>query len=166
MAQGQLYRVMITGFSKDNSEITKTEYLMVGLSIDDIKLKFPYVVDVSDFSRYRFEYVVKEPGRCHVLMTKIERKNCNQEDETIVREGGTAGIFQNVVNSPEDKKFCVLAKTVCFAKTEKHAIKKLGQRLFGGSESVIVSAEELAKDDGFAKPRDVSMFPVASFVRG
>ncbi len=164
MVLGQMYRVAFTGFSKDNQEVTKTEYLMIGSSIEDIKLKFSYVVDVSDFSRYKFDYVVKEPDRVHILWTKIERTNPAQEDATIQRESGTVGIWQKVEKN--GKKYTVRASTTCFAKSEKHALKKLSTRILGGSETVILSAEEIFSGDGYAKPKDSSMFTSASFVRG
>lgn len=165
MVHGQMYRLMVTGFSKDNAEVTKTEYLMVGASIEDIKSKFSYVVDVSDFSRYRFDYVVKEPGRVLVLSTKIERQNNISEDATIRRDSGTAGVWQEV-SQDIGRKYSVRATTVCFAKDEKHAKKKLSARLLGGSELVTVVTEEVFAGDGYAKPKDVSMFQKASFVRG
>ncbi len=167
MVTGQLYRVMLTGVCDLTGDTRKTEYLMVGASVGDIQSRFSYVVDVSEYSRWRLDYVTKEPERAHVLWTKVERSAPNPEDITIKREFGSQGFWQEILgHTPDRHKFEVVARTVLFAKNANQATKKLAERLNEGSDHVKIVVEELPTNDGFAKPKDMSVFPRATFVRG
>jgi hypothetical protein len=146
--------------------MTTTEFLIVGGSPDDIRLRFPYLIDLADFERYRLDYIVKEPSRAFTLKTKSERLNASNPDQAIKREDGTLGIFQHVKNDPDAHRYLVHAETTCYAKNEKSAVKKLASRIQSGSENLRISVEEVAANSGFAMPRDQSVFMSASFVRG
>lgn len=163
---GQHYRVLLKTVAKDGTERRTTEYLAVGTSCEDVRGRFPYIVDLSEFDRYNIEYVVKDPERAHVLRSKLEKAEANKPDINIEREFGTQGFWQQVVSTPNGKKWSVVAKTTCFAKTPAAAAKKLAARINEGSDHVEVVTEELSLDDGFAKPKDMSVFNRATFVRG
>lgn len=166
MVMGQHYRVSMKSVSKDGTERRTTEYLVIGSSCEDVKGRFPYIVDLSEFSRYNIEYIVKDPDRVHVLRSKLEISDPNAPDINIEREFGTQGFWQQVSGASNSKKWSVVAKTVCFAKNPRAAASKLALRISEGSGHVDVVTEELALDDGFAKPKDMSVFHRASFVRG
>ena len=166
MVFGQLYRLGFTGFSSANMEVKKVEYLVVGTSIDDVKTRFPYLVDLSEFDRYRIEYCAKEPSRAFVLSTKLEKTTENKPDVVVERAFGTDAFWQNVKNDNKAKKYSVVARTTCFAFSEKSAKNKLSERIKSLSDHVEVVCEELFGGDGFAKPKDMSMFTKATFVRG
>jgi hypothetical protein len=166
MVTGQFYRVMFWGRSDANREIVQTEFLMIGTSPDDVRMRFPYVVDLSEFSRYRLDYVVKEPGRSYILSTKVEVCNPDEPDENIKRPSGTQAIYNTPPQPSSARKFSVIARTTCFASDTKHAEKKLVARIASRTENVTIECDELPVSDGFAKPKDVSVFKRASFVRG
>ncbi len=170
MVFGQLYRVGFTGFSDNNTETTKIDYLIVGNSVEDIKNRLPYLIDVAEFDRYRIDYCVKEPSRAFVLSTKLEKSKENKPDVIIAREFGSDAFWQSISTTKPGKeaakKYEIVARTTAFAYSEKAARKKLSERLASMSEHVEVVCEELFAGDGFAKAKDVSMFKAASFVRG
>lgn len=166
MVTGQHYRVMLKTVSKDGTERRKTEYLIIGSSADDVRGRFPYLVDLSDFDRYQIDYVVKDPDKAHVLWSKLEKADPQAPDINIEREFGTEGFWQQVQGVSGGKKWSVVARTVCFAKTHAAAAKKLSTRLREGSDHVDVVCEEVGVSDGFAKAKDMSVFPQATFVRG
>ncbi len=166
MAMGQHYRVSLKSVSKDGTERRTTEYLVVGTSCEDVRARFSYIVDVGEFDRYKIEYVVKDPDRAHVLRSRLEKAEANTPDINIEREFGTQAFWQQVAGAPNGKKWAVSAKTTCFAKSPVAAAKKLAARINESSDHVEIVTEELALDDGFAKPKDMSVFNRASFVRG
>lgn len=170
MVFGQLYRVGFTGFSENNMETTKTDYLIVGNGIDDVKNRLPYLIDVSEFDRYRIDYCVKEPSRAFVLSTKLEKSTENKPDVVVAREFGSEAFWQAVSTTKPcknpAKKYEIFARTVAFAFSEKAARKKLADRLASMSEHIEVVCEEVFSGDGYAKPKDVSVYKKATFVRG
>ena len=163
MVQGQLYRVGYTGRSE--GEIWTIECLIVAASADDARTRFPYIVDLSEFSSYRVDYIAKEPGRAYQTRAKVERSPVDSPDAVIKRPEGSASMWQQVA-AMESKKWEVYARTTCFAKNPIDAQRKLSQRLSGGSERVECVASELAPQSGYAEARDMSMFGKASFVQG
>lgn len=166
MVTGQHYRVMLKTVSTDGKERRRTEYLIIGSSAEDVRARFPYLVDLSDFGRYQIDYVVKDPDRAHVLWSKLERNDASPADINIEREFGTEGFWQQVRGHGGGKRWSVVAKTVCYAKNHGAATKKLSMRLMEGSDHVDVVCEEMGMSDGFANPKDMSVFPRATFVRG
>jgi len=167
MVTGQLYRIGFTGFSEGNMEITKIEYLVVGASIDDVKTRLPYLIDIAEFDRYRIDYCAKEPSRAFVLSTKLEHTTENKPDVIIDRPFGSDAFWQNIAGKKDAaKKYQVFARTTAYAYSEKAARKKLSERLSQSSEHVEVVCEEIFGGDGYAKPKDQSVFTRASFVRG
>lgn len=96
MVFGQLYRVGFTGFSENNMETTKTDYLIVGNGVEDVKNRLPYLIDVSEFDRYRIDYCAKEPSRAFVLSTKLEKTTENKPDVVVAREFGSDAFWQAV----------------------------------------------------------------------
>ena len=163
MVNGQIYRVGFTGRSE--CEITTVECLLVATSTENAKLRFPYVIDLSEFTSYRIDYVAKEPGRAYIIKRKIEKVSQENPDAVVKRNEGSFSVWQSLP-ATNGKKWQVNAMTTCFAKNEKDAIRKLSERISGGSENVLCVAEELAVKSGFAVAKDVSMFNKASFVRG
>lgn len=55
---------------------------------------------------------------------------------------------------------------MCFARNEKAARAKLTERIASNSDHVKVDIEEVAAFNGFAMPKDTSIFKQADFVRG
>lgn len=163
MTTGQLYRVGLTCIAAH--ERCELELLIVASSNDEAKAKLPWVYDFSGFSSYRVDWTVKEPGKCVVIKTKFTRTPENEPDANIKRLDGSQALFQK---SPiaAAKKYQVAAATTLYAKSPEHAIKKLNERISGGSEFVKVTCEELHASSGFAVARDQSVFPRASMVRG
>lgn len=163
MVMGQFYRIALTGVHDD--ETTTTECLVIATSEDDARLRIPYAYDLSDFSRYRVDWVLKEPSRAFVIRSTTNRAPKEQPAAVIKRIDGSQDIWQNV-RTLDRKKWQVYARTVVFAKDEKQAQKKLAERLEGNNESVQWSAEEISAGSAFAQAKDVSMFRRAHFVRG
>jgi hypothetical protein len=163
MTTGQLYRVGVTCINAH--ERCGIEFLVIASSNEDAKAKLPWVYDFSGWSSFRVDWTVKEPGKCLVLKQKFERIPENEPDASIKRNGGSAGVFQKVEISG-GKKFEVVAYTVLFAKSVDHAKKKMLERIEGGSDFVKFKVEELGESSAFAVARDVSVYPMASFVRG
>ena len=116
---GQLYRVGFTGVSENNTETTKTDYLIVGNSIEDVKNRLPYLIDVSEFDRYRIDYCAKEPSRAFVLSTKLEKSAEIKPDVVISREFGSDGFWQQISvekqGKEKAKKYEVFFCTSAFA---------------------------------------------------
>ncbi|PZQ77971.1 MAG: hypothetical protein DI563_02095 [Variovorax paradoxus] len=163
MVQGQFYRVGMTG--RTETETTTIDCLVIATSVDDCRMRFPYLFDVSDFLFYRIDFIVKEPVKVYVVRSKVERSAPSSPDAVIERDAGSESIWQRV-GITDSKKWEVHAKTTCFAKDQQHAVKKLSERLLGGSERVVCVAEEVSGASGFAKAKDMSVFPKATFVRG
>lgn len=163
MTTGQLYRVGLTCIAAH--ERCEMELLVVAANNDEAKAKLPWVYDFSGFTSYRVDWTVKEPERCVVIKTKYTRTPENEPDANLKREEGSQAMFQRAPIAAS-KKYQVVATTVCYAKAPDHAIKKLNERISGGSEFVKVMCEELHVASGFAVARDQSVFPRASIVRG
>lgn len=163
MVTGQIYRLGFTG--RMEGEIATVECLMVATSVDDAKTRFPWALDLGEYSSYRIDYVAKEPGRACIVKTKIERVNQEKPDASIERNDGSQSVWQKLLPN-SGKKWQVTAQTTCFAKNPMAAQKKLAERILGGSESVKCVAEEMSTSSGFAVARDTSMYERATFVRG
>jgi len=167
MVTGQLYRVGLTCMAPHQRGTV--ELLIVASSVDDAKAKVPWVFDLSDWTEYRVDYTAKEPGRCYVIKLTHKRAPENEPDVNVKRDQGSQGSgsqgFQQTP-PPQGKKWSVVARTTCYAKDGDHAVKKLAQRVSGGSDFVQWAAEEVANASGFATAKDMSMFPRAHFVRG
>ena len=163
MVAGQLYRVGMT--CRADNEHCELELLVVASSAEDAKAKLPWVYDFSSWNSFRVDYCATEPGRCAVMRMKFKRVEENAPDAVINRDEGSVGVWQKP-GQQAGKKWQVVAKTVCFAKDESHAAKKLAERITGGSENVVWVSEELSVSSGFAQARDVSHFERATFVRG
>lgn len=164
MVQGQLYRVGMTCIAPN--ERCEVELLVVAANNEDAKAKLPWVYDLSDFSSYRVDFTVKEPGRCAVLKQAFKRTPENEPDINVQRPDGTQPHFQKVPSEVVGKKWSVIARTVCYAKDGHSAVKKLSKRIESGSDFVQWASEELAESSPYATARDTSVFPAASFVRG
>jgi len=152
---GQIYRVQLT---------SKNEYAVVGTSVEDVRLKFTFVVDVSAFDRYRIDSVAKESDRCCLLRHASEWVESQVPDGVINRLDGTASVFQKVEIDSTAKKYSVYAKTICFANDEKQAIRKFRRRTEDDDKLIEFSVEELFAGDGLAHARDISMFPTAKII--
>jgi hypothetical protein len=163
LIQGQFYRIGYTG--RNDAEIATVDCLVIASSIEDAKSRFPYIVDLSEYTSYRIDYVVKEPGRSYQVRMKIERSPIEHPDACIKRNEGSQSVWQKL-DAINGKKWEVYARTTCFAKSPIHAQRKLAERLSGGSERVECVATEVAASSGFATAKDMSMFDRASFVRG
>lgn len=164
MIQGQLYRVSLTG--RSGTELTTVVFITVGNNPSDLLAKVPYLYDLSDFDSYRVDYVEKCQGRIHVVSSKVSFAADDKADAIIKRHEGTQGIWQKTGQTTDSRKWLVNAVTTCFAKDEKHALKKLKERIDGGSERVVTVAEEVPCTSGLAVAKDVSIFDRATFVRG
>lgn len=162
MVQGQLYRVGLTG--RGDGESTEIELIFVALNAEDAKTRLPWCYDMSDFSSYRVDFVEKIHSRSHVIKTKIVATPACSPDAVIQRESQSQGVWQSV--GTPGRLWQVAAMADLYAKDEKHAIKKLKERIGSGSERVKVIATEKASPSGFAVAKDQSMFDKATFVRG
>lgn len=162
LVHGQLYRVGIT--CRAPQQRCTMELLVVASSTDDARVRLPWLYDFSGWDEYRIDWAVKEPDRCVALNIRYERTNESTPDGVIEREKGTQNVFQR--NFSSGLRFDVAAMATLYAKDEKHARKKLAERIVGGSDSVRYSIAELAPSSPYASPRDVSVFERAAFVRG
>lgn len=163
MICGQLYRVGFTG--RGDGETSTVECLIVATSVEDAKLRFPYTVDLSEYASYRLDYVAKEPGRAYIIRLKTERVSQDSPDAVISRQEGSQSVW-NKVGQIDGRKYQVNAQVTLYAKSERIAQRKLGERLIAGNETVKCVVEEVSAPSGYAVARDVSMYERASFVRG
>lgn len=163
MTIGQMFRIGLTCLAEH--ERCELELVLVANSAEDAKTKLPWVFDFSDWSSYRIDWTVKEPGRCRVLKQKFERIPENEPDSVIKRDDGSQAMFQRV-GEQGGKKYEIKAQTVLYAKSPDAAKKKIASRILGGSELINYQIEEVAAPSSYATARDVSVFKRASFVRG
>lgn len=163
MVHGQLYRVGLT--ARGDGDTAQIECLIVAASVEDARVRFPYLFDMSGYEVFRIDYVTKEPSRCMVLKTKFERTPITDPADIVVkRDAGSQDFFQRIEQIGH--KFDVHATATLFAKDANHATKKLAERILGGSEKVKTVAVLATPTSPYATAKDQSHFQRATFVRG
>ncbi len=164
---GQLYRVFVLVRSESRRERGEVEYICVGASEDDVRDRFKWIADLSDWDGFEIRAVAKEPQRSVMLRMRSTKTPESQPDAVIERDGGSEAVYQNSLTTPiPGKKYRVSGVTTCFARSEGVARRKLAERILEGSDHVTIEAEEVSAGSGFAMPKDTSVFRRASFVRG
>lgn len=166
ISNGQIYRVGLTGVTREPQRtlITKNELAIIGLSAEDVRLKFTYVVDVSMFDEYRLDFVVREPERACLIRHHAEWVAHDSPDAVLKRDRQTEGVFQKVSVAEKARKFVVHAVTTLFAADEQHAKKKMKKRTAENEELIEFLVEEVAVKDGYASAKDTSVFPLATVI--
>jgi hypothetical protein len=164
MCLGQLYRVDVTTHTRDgdNMIVCDQQIIMIGLNEQDVSDKFKWVV-AMDADSYRINGITKEAHRYLVTSSKEKTVRPTDSDAVIERRQETQNLWQKIGKAP-GRKFTVTASTVCFAYDDSHARQKLARRVDQQSDTVEYSVEELYVGDGYAKPRDVSVFPRAHII--
>lgn len=165
IAVGSMYRVAFTGkrVEPECTYVADDVVLLVAMNEEDALLKFPWVVDLSEFGEYQITSCDKQSGRVITLSHKERRVPHEEPDANIKRETGTDPVWQKVFGEPKHKYVCI-ASTTCYAKNMVHAEEKLRKRLADGVESVKYQIEEVAIDSGFAMPKDQSVFTRAHII--
>ena len=165
IAVGSMYRVAFTGKrrEREHTYVADDVVLLVAINEEDAVLKFPWVVDLSEFDEYQITSCDKQSGRVVTLSHKEKHVPHENPDVNIKRETSTEPVWQKVFGEPKHKYVCI-ASITCFAKNMVAAEDKLRKRLADGVDSVKYQVEEVAIDTGFAMPKDQSVFTKAHII--
>lgn len=164
---GQMFRVFVAVRSEERRERGEAEFLCVGATEEDVRQRFKWISDLSEWDGFEIKAIAKEPQRSVMLRMRSIKTPESHPDAVIDRDGSSESIYQGRLARPiPGKKYRVSGATTCFARDEGVARRKLAERILQGSEHVSIDVEEVSAGSGFAAPKDMSVYRRASFVRG
>jgi hypothetical protein len=166
-ALGNMYRIRYTGKRRetDQTYVADEEIVLVAVNDEDAFAKFPWVVDLAEFDEYAITSCEKQKGRCITVSHKERYVPHEEPDKNIKRELGTDQVWQRVFGDVDQThKYVVVASTTCYAKNMLAAEEKMRRRLADGSATVRYTTEEVFSGDGFAKPKDQTIYPQARII--
>jgi hypothetical protein len=177
---GMLHIVEVRLVSKASGERIKHTLLMVGCEAADIERKLRWVFDASKYESISIDSVEKVRDKVHTLSITVTQED-SAAGATIKRIENTQQVVgvPSMIEQYNPNLYAIGITTTILAADEEHALRKVGRALIERtsevksgtapmlSEDSTIQVEEIPKNSGFVRPRDVSgEVNRAHFVRG